>query len=140
MEELDAHDDRILQQGIVEPCASPWAANVVLVKKRDGSLPCAIDYRQLSKIARGDLYPFPCIDACLDTLQESSWFSTLDLRSGYWQVRQNPADADKTALITRRGSFRFKVLSFSLSGAPSYFQRLIDLVLAGLTWYCTSMI
>jgi len=83
MEELDSHVDRMLQQGIVEPCASPWAANVVLVKKRDGTLRCAIDYRQLNKITRGDSYPLPRIDACLDTLQGSSWFSTLDLRSGY---------------------------------------------------------
>jgi len=120
MEELDSHVDRMLQQGIVEPCA----ANVVFVKKRDGTLRCAIDYRQLNKITRGDSYPLPRIDACLDTLQGSSWFSTLDLRSGYWQVCQNPADADKTAFITRRGSFRFKVLSFGLSGAPILFQRL----------------
>ena len=134
MEELDAHVDRMLQQGIIEPCSSPWAANVVLVKKRDGTLRCAIDYRRLNQITKGDTYPLPRIDACLDTLQGSSWFSTLDLRSGYWQVRQNPVDADKTAFITRRGSFRFKVLSFGLSGAPSLFQRLMDLVLIGLTW------
>jgi len=62
MEELNSHVDRMLQ-GSVEPCASPWTANVVLVKKCDGTLRCAIDYRQLNKITRGDSYPLPRIDA-----------------------------------------------------------------------------
>jgi hypothetical protein len=57
----------------------------------------------------------------------------LDLRAGYWKVRQDPQDADKTAFMTRRGYYRFKVLSFGLSGAQSLFQRLMNLVLAGLT-------
>jgi len=130
MEELDAQVDRMLQQGIVEPCASSWAANVVLVK----NVRCSIDYRQLNKITRGESKPLSRIEACLDTLQGISWFCKLDRRSGYWQVRQNPARADKTAFITRKGSFSFKILSCDLSGAPSLFQRLMDLVLAGLPW------
>jgi Reverse transcriptase (RNA-dependent DNA polymerase) len=120
---------------IIEPCSSPWAANVVLVLKKTGGVRCAIDYRKLNRITRGDSYPLPRIQACLDSLQDSSWFSTLDLRSGFWQVRLNPCDADKPAFITRRGCFRFKVLSFGLVGATSTFQRLMDIVLSGLTWF-----
>jgi hypothetical protein len=67
-------------------------------------------------------------------LNGACWFSTPDLRSGFWQVAQDPADADKTTFITRKGSFRFKVLAFGLQGSPSLFQRVMDLVLAGLTW------
>jgi len=83
-----------------------------------------------------DAYPLPNIGACLDALEGCSYFSTLDLRSGFYQVPLHPDDADKTAFITRRGQFRFKVLSMGLCNAPSCFQRLMDLVLSGLTWSC----
>ena len=58
----------------------------------------------------------------------------MDLRSGYWQVSQDPIDANKTAFVTRRGCFRFKILSFGLTGWPSLFQRLTDMVVFGLIW------
>lgn len=131
---IDEHVDRMLAQGIVEPAASPWTSNVVLVRKKDGQYRFCIDYRRLNAVTYPDAYPLPRIESCLDALDGSSWFSTLDLRSGYWQVKQNPQDADKTAFITRRGCFRFRVLSFGLTNAPSVFQRLMDLVLSGLTW------
>jgi len=103
----------------------------VLVKKKDGSIRCAIDYRRVNSITKKDSYPLPHIDT-VDALQGSTWFSTLDLRSGYWQVHQDPIDADKTAFVTHRGCVRFKVLSFGLTGAPSLFQRLMDMIMVGL--------
>jgi Reverse transcriptase (RNA-dependent DNA polymerase) len=133
---LDAIDKQVgqmLQQNDIEPASSHRCSNVVLVRKKDNSLRVAIDYRRLNNVTRKDSYPLPRIDSCLDALNGSSWFSTLDLRAGYWQVRQDPKDADKTAFITRKGCYRFKVLSFGLTRAPSLFQRLMDLVLAGLT-------
>jgi transposase InsO family protein len=133
-EQIDTHVERMLKQGVIEPCSSEWASNVVLVKKKDGSIRCAVDYRRVHSITKKDSYPLPRIDSCLDALRGSTLFSTLDLRSGYWQVRQDPLDADKTAFVTRRGCFRFKVLSFGLTGAPSLFQRLMDMVMSGLTW------
>ena len=120
---IDEHVEQMLQQGIVEPCASPWSSNVVLVRRKDGKYRFCVDYRQLNSITYQDVYPLPRIENCLDALDGASWFSTLDLRSGYWQVRQDPRDADKTAFITRRGCFRFKVMSFGLTNAPSVFQR-----------------
>jgi len=106
----------------------------VLVKKKDGTIRCAIDYRRVNSITKKAIYPLPRIDTCLGALQGSTWFSTLDLRSGYWHVRQDPIDADKTAFVTRRGCFRFRVLSFGLTGTPSLFQRLMDMALSDLTW------
>ena len=76
----------------------------------------------------------PRISSCLDALGGSQYFSTLDLRSGFWQTALDTRDADKTAFITRKGQFRFKVLSFGLVNAPSLFQRIMDLVLVGLSW------
>ena len=81
-----------------------------------------------------DSYPLPRVDDLLDSLSDAQWFSTLDLRSGYWQVEVDPRDREKTAFSTPRGLFQFRVMPFGLCNAPSTFQRLMELVLAGLSW------
>jgi len=96
--------DELLQQGIIEPARSPWASNVVMVKK-DGSLRMCVDYRQVNALTRKDAYPIPRTDVCLDAMSGSVWFSTFDLRSCYHQVPLHAGDADKTAFICRRGMF-----------------------------------
>ena len=93
-----------------------------------------MDYRQLNLHTYKDSYPLPRIETCLESLGGSKFFSSLDLRSGYWQAAIDPESADKTAFVTRRGTFRFKVPIFGLTNAPALFQRLMDLVFAGLTW------
>ena len=91
-------------------------------------------YRKLNAITRKDAYPLPRIDDTLDTLSRSQWFSILDLLSGYWQVEVAEGDRDKTAFATQSGLFEFKVMPFGLCNAPATFQRLMDLVLAGVQW------
>jgi len=122
------------EHGIVEPAASTWASNVVLVKKKDGSLRFCIDYRRLNEVTYKDSYPLPLIDNCLNALSGSSWYSTLDLRSGYYNIPIAKEDRDKSAFVTRRGCFRFTVMPFGLTCAPSVFQRLMDIVLSGLSY------
>src|SRR6218665_3719848 len=124
----------MLKSGVIEPAASEWAANVVLAKKKDGTLRFCIDYRKLNDVTRKDVYPLPRVDACLDALSGAGWFTTLDLRSGYHQVPLRPAEADKTAFITRRETYRWKVMPFGLCNAPATFQRLMDIVLSGLNY------
>ena len=106
----------------------------MLVKKSDGSLRFCIDYRQLNNLTVKDSYPLPRIDTCFDALGGAKFFSTLDLRQGYWQVENDPETADKTTFITRKGAFKLKVLPFGLCNAPAVFQRLMNLVMMGLTW------
>jgi len=76
-------------------------------------------------------YPLPRIDACLESLGNNSLYSSLDMRRWYWQVREE--DREKTCFVTRKGVLGFKVLPFGLCNAPSTFQRLVDMTLAGLT-------
>ena len=100
----------------------------------DGSACFCIDYRQVNNLTRKDAYPLPRIDDTLDTLAGLKWFNTLDLLSGYWQVEVTDDDKEKTAFATHDGLFQFNVLPFGLCNGPATFQRLMDLVLAGLHW------
>ena len=133
-QEVDTMLDDMLQQGVIEPSHSPWSSPVILVKKKDGSLRFCIDYRKLNQVTQKDCYPLPRVDDLLDSLSDAQWFTTLDLRSGYWQVEVNPRDREKTAFPTPHGLFQFRVMPFGLCNAPSTFQRLMELVLVGLRW------
>jgi len=130
---IDQHLQDMQRQGIIEPCSSPWASNIVLAKKHDGTMRCCIDYRQLNSCTIGDAYPVPRQDMCLDALAGSRWFTCCDLRSSFHQVKLDPGSADKTAFITRRGMFRYRTMPFGLTNAVATFQRLMDLVLSGVS-------
>jgi len=123
----------MLQQGIIEPSQSPWASNVVLVKKKDGSLRWCLDYRPLNSVTSKDAYPLPRTDMCLDVMSGAKWFTTFDLRSSYHQVAVKSEDADNTAFICNEGQFRFLAMPFGLCNAGATFQRLMNMM-AGLAF------
>ena len=100
----------------------------------DGSYRFCVDYRKLNRITRKDAYPLLKVDDTLDALEGTKWFSTLDLLWGYWQVEVSEKDREKTAFVRRDGLFEFKVMPFGFCNAPATFQRLTDLVLAGIHW------
>lgn len=131
---IDQHVEQMLKHDIIEPTSSPWSSNVVLIKKSDNEYRFCIDYRRLNSLTLKDSYPLPRIDSCFDSLGGATYFTTLDLRQGYWQLELDPKTSDRSAFVTRRGCWKFKVLSYGLCNAPACFQRLMDRVLAGLTW------
>ena len=133
-EEVRKLIEDMLKRDVIQPSKSPWASPIVIVRKKDGSARFCVDYRKLNMVTRKDAYPLPRIDDTLDTLSGSQWFSTLDLLSGYWQVELAGKDREKTAFVTQDGLFEFKVIPFGLCNAPATFQRLMDLVLAGVQW------
>ena len=133
-DEAEGAVQEMRRQGVIEQSTSPWSSPVVLVRKKDGTNRFCVDYRKLNAVTKKDSYPLPIIDSTLDALMGSSWFSTLDLKSGYWQVEVNEADQAKSAFSTGRGLWQFKVLPFGLCNAPATFERLMEMVLHGLPW------
>ena len=122
--------DELKEKGIICHSKSSWVSPIVIVPKKDGSTQLCIDYRKVNESTCKDAYPIPRVDDTLDTLAGAKWFSTLDLKSGYWQVEVHKDDREKTAFCL----FQFNVMPFGLCNAPATFQRLTDMVLKGLLW------
>src|SRR3954464_7495342 len=121
--------ERMLKYNIIEPAQSPYGANVVVVGKKNGKQRFCCNYPPLNQCTIPDHYPFPKIEEVFNDIGTAKWFSALDLASGYWQVPVDEFDKEKTAFITRFGSYQFKRMPFGLTNAPAIFQRLMDMVL-----------
>ncbi|GFN98331.1 Pol polyprotein [Plakobranchus ocellatus] len=104
-DEEDAHLDKMLETGVMQPSTAGWASLPVLVRKRDGSVRWCVDYRALNNITRKDVFPLPRIEECVDALDGNLWFPKLDANSAYWQVRLDDASRPKTSFCTRRDPF-----------------------------------
>ncbi|KAJ9533200.1 hypothetical protein QJQ45_018307, partial [Haematococcus lacustris] len=126
----------LLAKGLIEPSSSPYGAPILFVQKKDGSLRMCIDYRALNKLTVRDRYPLPRIDDLFDKLAGKRVFSSLDLQSGYHQIRITEEDVPKTAFLTPMGQFQFKVLCFGLTNAPATFQRMMNNVFKPLINEC----
>ncbi|KAI3730615.1 hypothetical protein L1987_61787 [Smallanthus sonchifolius] len=128
MQELSNQLQELLDKGFIRPSFSPWGAPVLFVKKKDGSFRMCIDYRELNKVTIKNRYPLPRIDDLFDQLQGSSYYSKIDLRSGYHQLRIQEDDIPKTAFRTRYGHYEFMVMPFGLTNAPAVFMDLMNRV------------
>ena len=90
----------MLKRGIIEPSLSSWSSPVVMVPKKSGKMRFCIDYRKLNNVTKKDNHPLPRIDELLDKFQGSKWFTSIDLKAGFWNVPIKEEDREKTAFIT----------------------------------------
>ncbi|GKA36838.1 putative reverse transcriptase domain-containing protein [Tanacetum coccineum] len=128
MQELSEQLQELQDKGFIRPSHSSWGALVLFVKKKDGSLRMCIDYRELNKLTVKNRYPLLMIDDLFDQLQGARYFSKIDLRSGYHQLRVHEDDIPKTAFRTRYEHFEFTVMPFGLTNAPTVFMDLMNRV------------
>jgi hypothetical protein len=133
-DQVDSKIGQMLQAGIIEPSTSPWASNLLVVRKKSGDIRLCTDWRQLNACTVKDAYPLPHLQQAMDALVGCSWFSTIDCRQGYHQVEVAEEDRHKTAFYSTRGLMQFRKMGFGMCNAPATFQRLMELVMSGLSW------
>jgi hypothetical protein len=129
----------LLKKGLITPSTSPFGAPIMFVAKPKGGYRVVCDWRMLNKLTIKNRYPLPRIDETLDRLAGATVFSSLDLNSGYFQIRISEEDAHKTAFTTPIGHFEFKVLGQGLANSPATFQSVMNRIFAPhfthLLWY-----
>jgi hypothetical protein len=112
----------------IRPSSSPWGAPVLFVEKKDGTQQMCIDYRSFNEVTIKNKYPLPRIEDLFDQIKGAGVFSKIDLRSRYHQLRIRESDIPKTAFHTRYGLYKYTVMSFGLTNAPTYFMYLMNKV------------
>ncbi len=126
--EVKRQIDVMVDLGKMKPSDSKYACRVTLSVKRDGSRRFYGDYRPLNRQTRRDSFPMPLVDNVISQLGKSTWFTALDLQSGFWQIRMAPKDVKKTSLITKTGLYDWTVMPFGLKNATSTFTRTMSTV------------
>ena len=124
--------DLLERLGVISPSTSNWMSPVVLVKKKNGDLRLCIDFRRLNAVTKLDPYPVPRIERIMQRMQGCSYFSSCDIRCGYWNIRMHPEDSHKTGFSTPFGNYQFNRCPFGLVNAGASFSRLMAKVMDGL--------
>jgi len=124
--------DDLLERGIIRKSISEYASPIVLTRKKSGEIRMCVDYRALNKILVRDNYPLPLIDDQLDALRGERFYSSLDLKDGFYHVRMSNESVRYTSFVTPLGQFEFLRMPFGLKIGPQLFQRFINEALSEL--------
>ncbi|CAD5227230.1 unnamed protein product [Bursaphelenchus xylophilus] len=130
--EFDQHIQKLLQSGAMKPSQTPWVSPVVMVRKKDGTLRPCIDFRKLNAVTIPDRFPMPTIEDVLTSVGGCTWYSSLDLASGFWQIPLTENASRKCGVITAKGVYEMTRMPFGLVNATSIFSRVMTSVLTGL--------
>ena len=138
VEEVRQALSEMLSSGAIRPSQSPWCNAVVLVRKKDGSLRFCIDFRKLNSRTTKDSYPLPRVTETYDAMRGAKYFASLDLKSGFWQIKMAEGSKQYTAFtVGNLGFFECERMPFGLCNAPATFQRLMQSCLGELNLtYC----
>ena len=122
IDEVCKHIEELLSSGIIRKSKSPWASNVVLVRKKNGKLRLCADNHMQNKRTVKDSYALPRTEEIFDVLNRSTLFSTIDLKSGYHQVKMEDSHKYRTALtVGPLGFYRYNKMPFGLSNIPAIY-------------------
>jgi hypothetical protein len=124
--ELQKQLTELLEAGFIQLSKAPYGALILFQMNKDGAIRMCVDYRALNKVTVKNTYHMPLIQDVFDRLCKAAYFSKLDLRSGYWQVRIPEGDSPKMTCVTRYGSFEFMVMHFGLTNALATFCNLMN--------------
>lgn len=131
-QEMQAQVTELLEKGLIKYSKSPFGASPIFVTKKDGAMRMCIDFRALNELTVKNKSPLPNIEDLFDSLRGAKFFTSLDLKSGFWQIPVKPEDREKTAFMTPFGLFEWTVMPFGLCNAPGTFQTLMNRVLSDM--------
>ena len=135
---IEKEIDKLEKAGIIEPSVSNWTSPLLILEKKSqpGEYRIAIDYKYINKVVKPMFYPLPTLDTVIDSLSQThpKIFSTLDMSSGYYQIKLTDESKEKSAFSTHMGAFQFTRMPNGLRNAPASYLLAMNEVFRGLNF------